>query len=87
MEKKWFPLAKKSVAHLQEQSSPGRNIFKKTGFHIISIMLSTCRKRALKSVLSRNNATFKKLDSSLLPPAGRIFLKNWIFPDFNNSFH
>ena len=65
--------------------SPQQEFFKNITFLLISIILSTSRKKALESMHSQNNVTFQKLDSPVA--GGRLFLKYWIFPNFNISFH
>ena len=58
-------MEKKMVSTSRKYVSPSRNklllveIFFKIGFHLTSIMVSTSRKKALKSVsISRNKVTF-----------------------------
>ena len=54
--KKWFSLAGKSVSSTTNKLLALAVMFFKTEFHLISIMVSTTRRKALKSVsISRNN--------------------------------
>ena len=54
--KKWFSLAGKSVSSTTNKLLALAVMFFKIEFHLISIIVSTTRRKALKSVsISRNN--------------------------------
>ena len=78
-EKKWFPLAGKSVSPTMNKLLLA-GIFLKIKFRLISIMVSTNRKKALKSVSISRNKVFK----NWIPPNFHYqeqgyFLKIWFF--------
>ena len=74
---------------LPQTSFPQQKYFLKAEFHLISVMVSTNRKKALKSVsISRNKVTFKNwIPPSFYQEEDRLFFKNLIISNFNNGFH